>query len=57
MRRIVLEGEKFNHDDPVMMMWREYKIAKLFGWTPEQQESLPGGWIDWALQIDRELGG
>lgn len=35
-------------------MWQEYKMARLFGWFPDQMDQVPGEWIDWALQIDRE---
>lgn len=55
MRRILLEGEKFKHDDPVMVMWREYKMARLFGWLPAQTETVDGEWIDWAIELSREF--
>lgn len=38
-----------------MMMWMEYRLARLFGWTPDQMDSVPGEWVDWALQLAREF--
>lgn len=54
----MLEGGKVNLHDPVVTIWREYRLARLFGWTPDQIDQVPGDWCDWALRIsDMEGGG
>lgn len=37
-------------------MWREYRLARMFGWTLEEIADVPGEWIDWALKFD-DMGG
>jgi hypothetical protein len=51
-----LEGEQCNEDDPVIVMWKEYRVARLFGWTPAEIDAAPSDWIDWALEIEK-MGG
>lgn len=43
-------------NDPVLVMWREYRIARITGWTLEQIEATPGEWLDYALQFDDMRG-
>lgn len=43
--------------DPVLQMWREYRIVRITGWTLEQIEAAPGEWLDWALRFDDLRGG
>lgn len=36
--------------------WYEYRLARMFGWTPAQIADAPAHWSDWALafaEIDR----
>jgi len=35
--------------------WRDYIIAKKFGWTKSQIEEQPAVWLDWLIAIDREV--
>lgn len=54
--RLALEGN-LNPEAPPPPIFREYKLARLFGWTPDQIEAAPGHWCDWALAIsDIERG-
>lgn len=36
---------------PLPPQYREFRLARLFGWTPEQIENAPAVWCDWALQF------
>lgn len=36
-----------------MILWKEYRVARLFGWTPDEIDGVSGQWLDWALKIER----
>lgn len=35
-----------------MVMWREFRLVRITGWSLEQLEATPGEWLDWALKFD-----
>jgi hypothetical protein len=39
--------------DEGWQMFTEYRLARLFGWTPDEIEAAPGHWCDWALELAR----
>lgn len=32
--------------------FRDYRIARVFGWTRDQIDDQPAVWLDWLLAID-----
>jgi hypothetical protein len=59
--RTLLEGDRkgngrVNPNAPPPPEWDEYRLARLFGWTPQQIADAPGHWCDWALAFSQLEG-
>lgn len=48
----MLEGNKADARNPLVPEYRDYLIAKKFGYTYEQIQESPAVWLDWLLRID-----
>lgn len=40
---------------PVRPEFRDYRLAKTFGWTRQQIDEQPAVWLDWLLMIDGKV--
>jgi hypothetical protein len=40
---------------PLLPEWRDYQLAKVFGWTKTQIDEQPAEWLDWMLAIHMEV--
>jgi hypothetical protein len=48
----VLEGQASDSRYPLPDEFRDWRLAKTFGWTKDQIDAQPAVWLDWMLQID-----
>jgi hypothetical protein len=48
----LLSGNRPDERYPIPAEWRDYIIAKTFGYTKQQIDDSPAVWLDWMLSID-----
>ena len=48
----MLEGNRPDSSYPLPDEFRDWQLAKKFGWTKQQIDEQPAAWLDWILRID-----
>jgi hypothetical protein len=51
----VLKGGKQDDRYPLTPFYRDYLIAKKFGYTFQEIQEQPAAWLDWLLVIDGKV--